>query len=328
MSYHKVLQTPVPQTKPASPRQVANSASGYSFQVGPWERLERFLVLGSLSGTYYIDAPDLTKQNLDVLNACLQADPGRAVAQIVDVSAKGRSFNNDAPLLAFALAVAAGDQARKLALAQFHTVVRTGAHLFTFLAYYKAVGGHWGRSVRHAVADWYLGQDADAVAYQVLKYQQRERWSHRDVLRLAHAEPLAGSAHAGLLTWVVKDVVGTPAPSLLTVYEAAKAATTEQEIVGLIREHRLTWEFVPSAFLGSAAVWRALLPNLPLTALTRNLARLTANGVLAPLCEEVAFVTQRLGNRDALRKARLHPLSLLNAWKVYTAGHGVKGSLS
>lgn len=328
MSYRQLLQTPVPQTKPASPRQVPNSAGGYSFQVDQWGRLDRFLVLGSLSGTYYIDAPDLTKQNLDGLRSCLQADPGRAVAQIVDVSAKGRSFNNDAPLLAFALAVAAGDEARKLAMAQFRTVVRTGSHLFTFVTYYKALGGHWGRSVRHAVADWYLSQDADALAYQVIKYQQRERWSHRDVLRLAHAEPQADSAHATLLTWLVKEVSTTPAPALLTVYQAAKAATTEKEIIGLIQGHRLTWEFVPGPFLGSAAVWRALLPNLPLTALTRNLARLTANGVLAPLSDEVALVTERLGNRAALQKARLHPLSLLNAWKVYTAGHSVKGSLS
>jgi 60 kDa SS-A/Ro ribonucleoprotein len=37
---------------------------------------------------------------------------------------------------------------------------------------------------------------------------------------------------------------------------------------------------VPSQWLGEAEVWRALLPKLPLTALLRNLARMTANGAL------------------------------------------------
>ena len=52
--------------------------------------------------------------------------------------------------IVLSVAVAAGDEARKLAMAQFRTVVRTGSHLFTFVTYYKALGGHWGRSVRHA----------------------------------------------------------------------------------------------------------------------------------------------------------------------------------
>ena len=32
----------------------------------------------------------------------------------------------------------------------------------------------------------YLDQEADKLAYQVVKHRQRDRWSHGDLLRLAH----------------------------------------------------------------------------------------------------------------------------------------------
>src|SRR3954463_8788306 len=44
----------------------------------------------------------------------------------------------------------------------------------------------WGRSVKNAVSDWYLQKNADQLAYQLVKYQNRDGWSHRDVLKLAH----------------------------------------------------------------------------------------------------------------------------------------------
>jgi 60 kDa SS-A/Ro ribonucleoprotein len=43
-----------------------------------------------------------------------------------------------------------------------------------------AIRGFW-----RAVVDWYLAKSVDVVAYQAAKYQQREGWSHRDLLRLA-----------------------------------------------------------------------------------------------------------------------------------------------
>ncbi len=44
----------------------------------------------------------------------------------------------------------------------------------------------WGRGLRRAVAGWYTALAPDALAYQTTKYAQRNGWSHRDVLRLAH----------------------------------------------------------------------------------------------------------------------------------------------
>ncbi|GLC54169.1 hypothetical protein PLESTB_000831100 [Pleodorina starrii] len=47
----------------------------------------------------------------------------------------------------------------------------------------------WGRSMRRAIALWYLDKSPAAVAYQATKYSQRQGWSHADLLRLAHPDP-------------------------------------------------------------------------------------------------------------------------------------------
>ena len=52
-------ETPQSQPVPGS-NQVPNSAGGYSWQVDDWVRLDRFLVLGSEGGTYYIQEKALT----------------------------------------------------------------------------------------------------------------------------------------------------------------------------------------------------------------------------------------------------------------------------
>ena len=66
---------------------------------------------------------------------------------------------------------------------------------------------------------------------------------------------------------------------------------------------------------------------MPLTALVRNLAKMTAVGLLKPSSAAVKVVADRLADADYLRKSRLHPMALLLAQKTYAGGRGVKGSL-
>jgi len=67
--------TTTPQTEPlAGKKQVKNSAGGFVFAVTAWTRLERWLVLGSESSTYYASSRDLTSENIDGLKAALAED--------------------------------------------------------------------------------------------------------------------------------------------------------------------------------------------------------------------------------------------------------------
>ena len=189
----------------------------------------------------------------------------------------------------------------------------------------------WGRSLKRAVGRWYTDQEVDRLTHQVLKYRQRDGWSHRDVLRLTHPKAVAGGRLSHLLQWVTHpDTAEVDAERLPQVdaFRRLQRAETAAEAAGLLTAHAraLSREMVPTDHLGDPAVWRALLPNLPLTALVRNLPVLTRLGVLRPLADETRAVTARLIDGEALRGARVHPLSLLVALRTYGQGRSERGS--
>lgn len=314
-----------PQSQPI-PGTVANSAGGHGFALDDWARLDRFLVLGTEGGSYYASAPVLTRDNAQAVQRAIRADGPRAVARIVAISAGGRAPSNDPALFALALAAAAEDLAtRRAALAALPRVARTGTHLFRFAGFVEGTRG-WGRALRRAVADWYLAPPVDRLAYQLVKYRQREGWSHRDLLRLAHPAT-QDPARAALLDWVCR---GTDAPALPGLPRAAlalAAATDGAVAAGLIRDHDLPREAVPTALLNDSEVWAALLERMPMTALLRALAKLTAVGVLRPLGPHLRQVLDALGDADRIARARLHPLAILLALRVYVQGQGDRGGL-
>ena len=313
--------------------QVPNAAGGYVWAVDDWTRLDRFLVLGAEGGTFYVSERKLTVENAQAVAACIKADGGRAVERIVAISEQGRAPKNEPALFALAMASALGNETtRRAALAALPRVARTGMRLFHFLAYVEAFRG-WGRGLRQAVGAWYADKPAKALAYQAIKYQARDGWTHRDALRLAHAKPPTAE-HGIVLHWITRgwdDVGAEPHPveavRQIWAFERAKHAASVGEVVELIERYDLPWEAVPGEWLGETAVWRALLPKLPLTALLRNLARLTANGALVPGDAAVDAVVTRLGNAEALRAARIHPIAVLAALTTYARGRGGRGSL-
>ena len=338
--------TPQQQPIPGS-NQVANSAGGYSWEVTPWQRMERFLILGAEGGTYYISQQSLIQQNHESVRMCIKENGPKTVETITNISLAGRAPKNDPAIFALALCVVYGDpDTKRLALDSVSKVCRIGTHLFHFVQYFNAMG-KWGRSVRRAIADWYNKRDANKLAMQVIKYQQRDGVSHRDVLRLAHATP-ATQQHEAVFRYVVAgpDALGDrtvkgadkqssrsykPVARLPEVIEAkerlAKTPTVD-EAVKLIHDFDLPREVIPTQLLNEIKVWDALLQKMPLTAMIRNLNKMTSIGLIKPLSEAAKLVKQRLGDQTMLRKARIHPLSVLIANRIYASGRGDKGSLT
>lgn len=336
------------QRQKAHPDQRKNSAGGYSFTIDKWSRFERFLILGAEGGTYYAAERKLVTQNYESLKECLAENGPKTVQTIVDVSTGGRAPKNDPAI--FALAVAAGDsnlETRKAALAAMPKVCRIGTHLFSFLTSVQEFRG-WGRGLRRAVASWYLEKDAHRLGLQVAKYRQRDGWSHRDVLRKCGGEISASAEHQAILRWVVTGLDGMGAravkrgdsvreyaalsteslPKIILGYEKCKSATNAREAAQIVRDYRLTHEMVPSEFLKSKDVWDALLESMPVGALVRNLGRLTALGNLEAFSEGQKKAVALLTDPMAIKRSRLHPVSVLKAMKQYTSGQGGRGSLS
>jgi 60 kDa SS-A/Ro ribonucleoprotein len=325
----------VPQRVPIpGSDQVPDSAGGFAWAVDDWARLRRFLILGSEGGSYYASEWTLTRENAQALERCLAADGPRAVAEIVRVSAEGRAPKNDPAIFALAMAAGLGDEpTRKAALAALPQVARTGTHLFQFATFVEGFRG-WGRSLRRAVGRWYAARPADALAYQAVKYRQREGVTHRDLLRLAHPAAqvsarnptLAVSGeHARLFEWIVRGGETDGVPRVVEGFVRAQSAATPAETAALVREFGLPREALASEHLSSSEVWEALLEDMPMTAAIRNLATMTRVGVLAPGSEGTAKVVALLRDGERIRRARVHPIALLAALRTYAAGHGARG---
>jgi len=314
-----------PQSEPI-PGTVADSAGGYAFPVDDWIRLERFLVLGSEGGSYYATERALTRESAEGVIRCIAADGPRAVARIVAVSEAGRAPKTDPAIFALALASALGDDATKrAALVALPKVARTGTHLFHFAEAVQALRG-WGRGLRRAVAGWYLARPLDEIAYQAIKYRQREGWSHRDLLRLAHPVTEDGPRRA-LFDWICRGTLDDSLPVIVRAAVELGAVTDGRAAAALIRAYDLPREAVPTVLLKETVVWQALLDRMQMTALLRSLAKLTAVEALKPFGEGLPLVLSAFGDGERIRRARLHPLAILLGLSVYAQGRGDKGSL-
>lgn len=203
-------------------------------------------------------------------------------------------------------------------------------------------------------------RSACRAALHAVKYQSRDGWTGGDLLRLAKPgasystargrERRIGATRDGELDHVFGWMTGKWAPGenaagdatdIIWAFERAKAVGLERdgkvhkdgvrELVGLIADHNLPRECIPTAYLNEAGVWEALLMaghGMPLTAMIRNLPKMTVVGLLAPMSDATRYVRERLSDADALHKARIHPLNVLVALKTYQQGRGVRGSLS
>ncbi|HTZ06454.1 MAG TPA: TROVE domain-containing protein [Gaiellaceae bacterium] len=329
---HAPQSAPIPGST-----QIPNSAGGFAWAVDDWARLRRFLILGSEGGSYYAREWKLTRENAVAVEQCIETDGVRAVREIVEISDAGRAPKNDPAIFALAMAAGLGDvDTRKAALEALPRVCRTATHLFRFATFVEGFRG-WGRSLRRAVGGWYARRSPDAIAYQAVKYRQRDGMTHRDVLRLAHpaARVSAGNPtleltdeHRRLFEWIVRGGPADGLPRIVEGFTLVQSAETPARAAELVREYRLPREAVPSEHLASPEVWEALLEDMPMTALVRNLATMTRVGVLAPGSDGTAKVVAQLGDAARIRKARVHPIALLVALRTYAAGRGVRSRQS
>lgn len=315
-----------PQSEKARNDQVENNTSGFVFKISDFSRLDRFLILGSDSNTYYQSARELTKQNVDSIKALIDNDGINVVNRVVEISKSGRAPKNDPAI--FVLAMCSGSdkkEVRKHALNHLQDVCRIPTHLFMFLEYAKLFRGR-GHLFQTALQKWYMDKSEDQLIYHMLKYRQREGWSHRDVLRLAKPKGAVGN-HQSMFAWATGKEVKGEIPSLLKGFIECQRTESEKGCADLIREYGLSREMVPTQFLKSPLVWEALLEKMPLTAMIRNLGNMGSCGLLKPMSEASRSIIGKI-TQESIAKSLIHPINILYAAKTYAQGHGMKGDNS
>lgn len=324
-------------------REVQNNAGGFVYGLDDMARLQRFLILGSDSNTYYESAPKLTAGNADCVKRCWDADPAATGQLIVDISHGGRAPKNDAAIFALVLGMLSTNvESRKVAYAAVPHVCRTATHLFQLVKTAKLMKKGFGRGFKRAIAGWYNGKSVDDVGYQMAKYRSREGLTHENVLDMARPHPGTDIARNNLYAWAVG--AGRKArnsrhnnrieladhsrlPGIVQAHvKAMEAANTEELLKIVLANPKLTWEMVPTLARTDPPVFAELLKNMPMHAMVRQLALATRARVLTDRNEATLDVCRKLRDPEAIRKSRLHPMSILMANDAYALGRGTQKS--
>lgn len=307
----------IPVNEPLNSRQIANNGGGYSFEVTPQVKLQRFLILGTDGGTYYTKELDLTKQNVNFIRQLIKDDENLVRETAVEISQAGRAYRNDAAIFVMALLLSEGKN-KAATVAAINKVVRTGMHVYQLAEFINSLGG-WGRAKRTAIAGWFLSKTPDQLAYQAVKYRQRNGWTLKDLMRLCH--PVGVDKNVGNFI-LGKFEDRNEAPAILQGFTAMQAASSVTNVISVLNNYpNLPWETIPTQFLTDLKVWKKLFENGQLQgqALLRNITRLAKLGAFNDM-SFAKLIADAMRDEGMIRKTRLHPMQYLNAYVVYGEG--------
>lgn len=301
---------------------------GVAYKLDPQQQLRRFLILGSEGDTYYASQRELLTTNVEAVRQALDTDFYKAIDEIVDVSDRALAPSNEPALLALAIASSHQNVAcRQYALSKLKEVCRTSTHLFHFMAYLSKMRSH-GSAVQKAIADWYLSKSPMSLAVQVTKYQQRDGWSHKDMINIAHVKGQTPFQQE-MLRWLTYGDNEITTDDRVAEYfgaiERAKTADVDT-LVDLVKEFKLSREVLPTSAMTEKRVWEAMLPTMGYTALIRNLGNMSRLGVITDFSDNQKTIVSRITDSENIKNARIHPIDIIKAYYTYRAGHGIQNS--
>ena len=325
------LRTPQSRPIPGRTDMAKNEAGGFVFRQTPLDLLRDFCILGTTGGTFYLSEDKLTLDNANAVFDQVNGNGAGVIEVITEISTAipARAPKNRGCMFALAAVSALGDlEGRQLVKAALPKMARTTDDLAQYFGYRKQLhDGQGGRAYHSALTAWLLGVNANDVAFRACKGRQRktpngEDFALRDALRIAHPVGVSREQKV-LLAWLAGTMDDRLAADVLPAVDSfmtARAVSTPAEAIRVISERRIPWEFLPSEVLSDAGVWEALCETTGLTAVVRNLARMTSIGTIRPLAPALKVIRRRLTDQEALAKARIHPLTLYLALRVYAAG--------
>lgn len=317
-SYSNGYKNPSVTQKIPGSKQVKNNTGGYVYQVSPKARLERFLILGTDGGSYYVNEKDLTQQNVDFIVSLIKTDPTLVLDTVHEVSTQGRSYRNSAAIFVLALVLVHGSASDKLIVSAITPeIARTATMVYELANFIDKLGG-WGRSKRRAIANWFTSKTPDELAYQAVKYRQRNGWTLRDLMRLSH--PVGLDQRVGNFILGKEPIFGGP-DILAGFHEMQRSTDVDSVLFTLGQYPSLPWETIPTQFLKDPKVWKTLFYNGSLRgqALVRNVTRLAKNGSFTDI-KFAGDYAKALTDQEMIRKTRLHPVQYLMAGLTYSKG--------
>ncbi|XP_052066127.1 RNA-binding protein RO60-like [Mytilus californianus] len=319
-------------------------------EISDSQRLQRFLVYGRDDGRYFVNERQSNvvrdfSQHSRIIDRMISKGEGREVVDLIkEVSIDGRAPKQCQLLYALAVCARCNDRPTKdAALRCLDDICRTPTHLFQFIKFtstQREGSRGWGRAQRKAVSEWYnqaaFRNNPKKLLRLGTKYKKRHGYTHRDLIRLAHVKPTTHHIKF-VIQYIVKGMSNSvnsddsdgmimDAKQYIYAVEQAKKCSNNdiRHLVPLIKRYKLTREHIPTNLLNFPDVWRALMYEMPMHALIRNLGRISKHALLHPDSPEEQHILDNLLDEEKLRSARIHPLTILTAWNSYKLGRSIR----
>jgi hypothetical protein len=113
--------------------------------------------------------------------------------------------------------------------------------------------------------------------------------------------------------------------ALLELAKTGEKKDTATAIALMEKNKKIQREHLPTELLNTPQIWDALLNGMGMTALIRNLGKLSQIGVASSRSQDII---KTLTDPKAVKDSKVHPLQVLVGMKTYSQGKGDLGSLT
>lgn len=287
------------------------------------EQYVQTLVCNTFGNQFYASERDMITEAEQVHDAMLAKDTDFAAKALVYSRTKG--YMRTQPIYGLAkLFEKDGDRAEAI----FPLVIRTPNDLRDFAVMIASLrkGSQGGRRIKRTVGNWLVNRLGE---YWAIKYGSAEKkgYSLKEMLCAFH--PNAQGKKITLFDWImgradfltktgkIKKAFEAELPQIAE-FERLKRATTSKEKVEAITEGKLPHE-VTTSFAGSdREVWSAIVPQMPIFALLKNLATLERHEVMSVFRHSVI---KKLTDEKMVRNSKILPFRFMEAMNYVSDAH-------
>lgn len=127
---------------------------------------------------------------------------------------------------------------------------------------------------------------------------------------------------------VVEDPLVATARFLKALLELAKTGEkkdTDTAVALMEQNKKIQREHLPTELLNTPQIWNALLSGMGMTALIRNLGKLSQVGITSTRGQDII---KMLTDPKSVKDSKVHPLQVLVGMKTYSQGKGDLGSMT
>lgn len=113
--------------------------------------------------------------------------------------------------------------------------------------------------------------------------------------------------------------------ALLELSKTGEKKDAEKAIQIMEQNKKIQREHLPTELLNTPQIWNSLLNGMGITALVRNLGKLSQVGVATTRPQDII---KMLNDPKAVKDSKIHPLQVLVGMKTYSQGRGDLGSMT